>query len=104
MGLFHGNISLLYREGAKAFLRLQEQIARRSDNHTIFLLTDYWAPKSAYRRIFVRHLSEFSDCHEMVRRRHDNIEERLHYSFISAGLQMCLRLIPTSYLAFYSSR
>ncbi|KAF2873682.1 heterokaryon incompatibility protein-domain-containing protein [Massariosphaeria phaeospora] len=40
MGLFDINMPLLYGEGMKAFVRLQEEIIRRSDDHTIFLWID----------------------------------------------------------------
>jgi hypothetical protein len=36
MGLFGVNMPVIYGEGDKAFLRLQEEIIKRSDDHTIF--------------------------------------------------------------------
>jgi hypothetical protein len=36
LGLFDVNMPLLYSEGGKAFLRLQEQIQRLSDDHSLF--------------------------------------------------------------------
>lgn len=36
LGLFDVNMPLLYGEGTKAFLRLQEEIVRNIDDHTIF--------------------------------------------------------------------
>ncbi|KAK5692441.1 hypothetical protein LTR97_010750 [Elasticomyces elasticus] len=36
LGLFDVNLPLLYGEGNRAFLRLQEEIVRRSTDHTIF--------------------------------------------------------------------
>ncbi|KAH7321336.1 hypothetical protein B0I35DRAFT_212192 [Stachybotrys elegans] len=36
MGLFDVNMPLLYGEGTKAFVRLQEEILKGSDDHTIF--------------------------------------------------------------------
>lgn len=36
MGIFDVNLPLLYGEGEKAFLRLQEEVARQSDDHTLF--------------------------------------------------------------------
>ena len=38
-GIFDVNIPLLYGEGSNAFLRLQEEIIRRSDDETIFAWT-----------------------------------------------------------------
>ncbi|KAL8821179.1 MAG: hypothetical protein Q9223_000741 [Gallowayella weberi] len=36
LGIFDVNMPILYGEGTRAFLRLQEQIIKRSDDHTIF--------------------------------------------------------------------
>lgn len=36
MGLFDINMPLIYGEGQKAFIRLQEEILRQSDDHTLF--------------------------------------------------------------------
>lgn len=36
LGIFDVNMPMLYGEGEKAFLRLQEQIIKQSDDHTIF--------------------------------------------------------------------
>ncbi|KAK3299761.1 heterokaryon incompatibility protein-domain-containing protein [Chaetomium fimeti] len=36
LGLFGVNMPIIYGEGDKAFLRLQEEIIKRSDDHTIF--------------------------------------------------------------------
>jgi hypothetical protein len=42
MGIFEVNIPMLYGEGSKAFFRLQEEIMKVSDDHTIFAWeTDY---------------------------------------------------------------
>jgi hypothetical protein len=37
LGLFDINLPLLYGEGRKAFHRLQEEIIKQFDDHTIFL-------------------------------------------------------------------
>ncbi|KAH6880362.1 heterokaryon incompatibility protein-domain-containing protein, partial [Thelonectria olida] len=36
LGIFNVNMALIYGEGARAFLRLQEKILQHSDDHTIF--------------------------------------------------------------------
>ena len=43
LGIFDVNIPLLYGEGHKAFIRLQEEILRVSNDHTIFCWT--WDPR-----------------------------------------------------------
>ena len=39
MGLFDVNIPMLYGEGTRAFIRLQEEIIRRTEDYTIFAWT-----------------------------------------------------------------
>ncbi|KAM0712011.1 hypothetical protein Q7P37_011105 [Cladosporium fusiforme] len=39
LGLFQVNMPMLYGEGSKAFLRLQEEIMKQSDDHSIFAWT-----------------------------------------------------------------
>lgn len=43
MGLFSVNMPLLYGEGEKAFIRLQEEIMKDSDDHSLFA----WVPDDA---------------------------------------------------------
>ncbi|KAF2165346.1 hypothetical protein M409DRAFT_24195 [Zasmidium cellare ATCC 36951] len=47
LGLFDVNIPLLYGEGPKAFIRLQEELLRKSNDHSIFA---WWPPSDALRR------------------------------------------------------
>jgi len=60
LGLFDVNMPLLYGEGQKAFMRLQEEILRRTDDHTIFLghLSSHQTPLSV---IHQRYLLDPSD-------------------------------------------
>jgi len=62
LGLFDVNMPLLYGEGDKAFLRLQEEICRSTDDQSIFA----WMAKSTwfdnfakYRGLFARSPAEF---------------------------------------------
>ncbi|KAI3327717.1 HET-domain-containing protein [Xylariaceae sp. AK1471] len=48
LGLFDVNMPLLYGEGAMAFVRLQEEIIKVSDDHSIFAWT--WITELTYRR------------------------------------------------------
>ncbi|KAK3343462.1 heterokaryon incompatibility protein-domain-containing protein [Lasiosphaeria hispida] len=53
MGLFGINMPLLYGEGERAFTRLQEEIMRFSNDHSLFawgMLDDYTGPVSPMRR------------------------------------------------------
>ena len=44
MGIFSVNMPLLYGEGAKAFIRLQEEIMKQSTDHSLFVWMDERAP------------------------------------------------------------
>lgn len=54
-GIFDVNMPLLYGEGEKAFLRLQEEIIRRSDDHTFLL----WGRDIMTSSLFATSPSEF---------------------------------------------
>jgi hypothetical protein len=44
MGIFGINMPLLYGEGEKAFIRLQEEIMKMSDDHNLFAWESLWSP------------------------------------------------------------
>ncbi|KAK0620584.1 heterokaryon incompatibility protein-domain-containing protein, partial [Immersiella caudata] len=64
MGLFDVNMPLLYGEGHKAFLRLQEEIYRNTNDESIFAWTSSsnqqaWFDDHQYRGLFARSPAEF---------------------------------------------
>ncbi|KAF2733667.1 HET-domain-containing protein [Polyplosphaeria fusca] len=101
LGIFDVNMPLLYGEGAKAFLRLQEEIIRRSDDETIFLWRESNAKPHACRGLLARHPSEYAHCANMTRH-HGLPTEPLPYSLTNTGLQMSLRLVPVQESLFGS--
>ena len=73
LGLFDINMPLLYGEGEKAFLRLQEHIALSTTDHSLFA----WGVRSgspgqtlenirSYRSIFARSPADFSECGDLL--------------------------------------
>ncbi|KAL8668899.1 MAG: hypothetical protein Q9168_006485 [Polycauliona sp. 1 TL-2023] len=65
MGLFGVNMPLLYGEGHNAFLRLQHEIAKTSDDESLFA----WHGNKRYRGesdIFADHPACFMDCGRLV--------------------------------------
>jgi hypothetical protein len=73
LGLFDINMPLLYGEGEKAFLRLQEHIAASSTDHSLFA----WGVRNgspgetgdnirSYRSIFARSPENFAECGDLV--------------------------------------
>lgn len=65
IGLFDINMPLLYGEGSKAFLRLQELIISRSRDATIFAWRASPGSKQRYRGLFARKPAEFAESSEV---------------------------------------
>lgn len=66
MGIFDVNMPMLYGEGPKAFIRLQEEIYRETEDHSIFAwvadgTSAKWAP---FRGVFASSPAEFVDSGE----------------------------------------
>ncbi|KAF3039250.1 hypothetical protein E8E11_004345 [Didymella keratinophila] len=67
LGLFDIQMPLLYGEGSKAFIRLQEEILKTNDDYSIFAWRAQDATASTYRGILARSPLEFRDCHSIER-------------------------------------
>jgi hypothetical protein len=63
MGIFDVNMPLLYGEGIRSFTRLQEEIIRRSPDHSIFTWIDRSASRASFRGLLARSPAEFQHCH-----------------------------------------
>jgi hypothetical protein len=80
---------MLYGEGEGAFVRLQEEIMKHSDDHSIFA----WKTTSnIYHRLLARHPADFRDCSDIVSSRHRL--NRIPYSITNMGLSIELAMIP----------
>ncbi|MCJ1312288.1 hypothetical protein MMC25_005962 [Agyrium rufum] len=65
LGIFDLNMPLLYGEGPKAFVRLQQEIIRSSTDLSLFA----WEsanPSNRYRGLLARSPDEFADCADLV--------------------------------------
>lgn len=99
LGIFDVNMPLLYGEGKKAFMRLQLEIIKKSDDESIFA----WTPRHRYGCHYSLDLSEerkpcmgmlalwpedFSDSSDIwIDPLGKRCEERLPYSMTNKGLQ-----------------
>ncbi|KAK3620652.1 hypothetical protein LTR22_025507 [Elasticomyces elasticus] len=83
LGLFNVNMSMLYGEGQKAFMRLQQEIISRSDDESIFA----WRSNEPVWGMLASSPQAFGDSGTIV-----NIqlspEERLPYRMTNKGLQI----------------
>ncbi|ORX93484.1 heterokaryon incompatibility protein-domain-containing protein [Clohesyomyces aquaticus] len=91
LGIFDVHMPLLYGERDKAFLRLQEEIVRRTEDHT-YLAWGYQMPLDRdYHGVFARSVAEFGGCGEVI---HDDSECLAgHVQITNQGLQMPLSII-----------
>ena len=67
LGIFNVNIPLLYGEGDRAFVRLQEEIVRRHNDVSLFAWRQE-EPVPLYRGLFAQFPSEFAHCAHLVAR------------------------------------
>lgn len=65
-GLFDVNLPLIYGEGSKAFIRLQEAIAAENNDMSLFAWTSQGSDE-ALRGLFARSPSEFHECGSLCR-------------------------------------
>lgn len=98
MGIFNINMPLLYGEGEKAFLRLQEEIIKTSDDQTIFAWADPSGPETEYildgpQCIFARRPSYFLNSGYLIP---DELSRSVdHYFMTNKGLKITLPVMQS---------
>jgi hypothetical protein len=90
MGLFDVNMPLLYGEGRRAFIRLQEEIIRESDDHSIFAWEMNHELKAS--GLLAPSPREFYNSQRFEE--HINEPCRLPYQLTNRGLSVNLKLTP----------
>lgn len=97
LGIFDIFLPLIYGEGNKAFLRLQEEIAKQTCDLSLFAWTAALPPfgpvigQHSFRGVFANSPSEFASCHEM-QHRNPNIPHR-EFTVTNRGLRIETTLI-----------
>ncbi|KAK5465363.1 hypothetical protein LTS15_001926 [Exophiala xenobiotica] len=90
MGLFDVNMPMLYGEGHKAFRRLQEEIIRTSDDHSIFAWSgDGDGPHD----LLASSPACFSGCANIVHIGAKGFAQPEHFSLTNVGLSISLPVI-----------
>ena len=89
MGLFDVNMPLLYGEGMKAFMRLQHEITRISDDETIFAWKDASLGESG---IFALSPAAFADSRFYISHQFPQLSNRPPYTVTHKGLAIELVL------------
>ncbi|KAK7745022.1 hypothetical protein SLS53_003257 [Cytospora paraplurivora] len=90
LGIFDVNMTMIYGEGGKAFIRLQEQIIKDSNDMTLFAWTSDGSGQ-VYRGLLARSPSEFRACRNLRRLGNSSTLNR-DYMLTNNGLriQICL--------------
>ena len=92
IGLFQVNMPMLYGEGNRAFIRLQEEIMQDSDDESLFAWRDYTASSTATMGLLATHPSMFEDSGQYFS--YSDWEPRTPFTKTNRGLQITLPLRP----------
>lgn len=92
MGLFDVNMPLLYGEGEKAFIRLQEEIMKHSDDHSLFAWTDPTAAADDQYGLLAKKPMYFAQSGNIMPYR--EWEPSAPFSISNKGLRIELHLSP----------
>lgn len=88
LGIFNVNIPLIYGEGHRAFVRLQEKIIETSTDHSVFAWE--YAPDEIFPHddlIFAKGPHQFSHAAKMIRQRGELLAIDMPYRLTNRGLQ-----------------
>ncbi|KAF4628843.1 hypothetical protein G7Y89_g9309 [Cudoniella acicularis] len=88
LGIFGVNMPMLYGEGDRAFIRLQEEIMKHSDDHSIFAWS---SADDKYRGLLAKSPLDFRNCYNIVSS--NSRLNRLPYSVTNMGLSIELPMI-----------
>lgn len=92
LGIFDINMPLLYGEGSKAFIRLQEEIIRTSTDHTIFCWTWTDMVPPGWASLLAPCPQAFTNSGGYVRAQHDSFDS-LAFTMTNAGLSINLPIL-----------
>ncbi len=92
MGLFDVNMPLLYGEGEKSFIRLQEEIIKHSDDHSLFAWTDPTADADDQYGMLAKKPKHFEQSGNIMPYR--EWEDSAPFSISNKGLRIELHLSP----------
>jgi Heterokaryon incompatibility protein (HET) len=90
MGLFGVNMPMLYGEGEKAFLRLQEEIMKHSDDQSLFAWLDPAASPDSYHGLLAKSPADFINSGSVVS--YSDWESRTPFSISNKGLRIDLHV------------
>ncbi|PHH58808.1 hypothetical protein CDD81_4368 [Ophiocordyceps australis] len=92
MGLFGVNMPMLYGEGQRAFLRLQKEIMKQSDDQSLLAWVDVDASVDAYRGLLAKSPLSFAYSNSVLP--YQDWEPRPPYHITNRGLRIDLPMTP----------
>ncbi|KAI0017141.1 HET-domain-containing protein [Xylariomycetidae sp. FL0641] len=92
LGIFDINMPLLYGEGHKAFIRLQQEIVKVSDDQSVLAWNPDPMESSGWMSVLAPSPTEFRSCGSVVR---DRMLLRYPYSITNLGISMNLPMMKT---------
>ncbi|KAF2250968.1 HET-domain-containing protein [Trematosphaeria pertusa] len=93
LGIFDIQMPMLYGEGEKAFIRLQEEILKTTDDYSLFAWRAVNSEKSIYRGLLARSPLEFRDCGSIERESNPSTFP-IHSTPIGLGVQLEFLAVP----------
>lgn len=90
LGIFDIQMPLLYGEGEKAFIRLQEEILKTTDDYSLFAWSAITSDKAIYRGLLARSPLEFRHCRTLER---ENVISTFPISSTPIGLRIQLEFL-----------
>ncbi len=96
LGIFEINMPLLYGEGGRAFIRLQEEIIRHNNDQTIFCWSIppfYTSHKPRWKGCLAPHARAFRDSANYSPLQSTSEELRTDFQLTNSGLRITLPLI-----------
>jgi hypothetical protein len=96
LGIFDVNMTLIYGEGEKAFIRLQEAIAHSTDDFSLFAWSCEYPDSryQEYRGMFAKSPAEFSRCRHVAPFRDPLLYGRQSFTVTNRGLRFQAPLRP----------
>jgi hypothetical protein len=91
LGLFDIQMPLLYGEGVKAFIRLQEEILKTTDDYSLFAWSAITDDRSIYRGLLARSPLEFRNCGSFER---ENVSTIFPVSSTPIGIRVQFEFLP----------
>ncbi|KAH7323104.1 heterokaryon incompatibility protein-domain-containing protein [Stachybotrys elegans] len=92
MGIFDVNMPMLYGEGSKAFLRLQEEIMKQSDDQSIFAWVNLEVPPDTLHGLLADSPRDFAHSNTIFP--YPDWELRPPYQLTQRGLRIELPMVP----------